>query len=167
MKTNDKILEGLKEKRAANTNLQAITEAKELCSGIFWIISDDSDLNDYKLLMFEIPCDMYGNNFGKHKIELNAKSGGTYNHKRLWASEIKNNSLHKPYNRKDFDHYPRGRVEIANNKATIYLNPNINKPSIIREIKQRFGLIPHNIANVRVVVDNSAHYQCFIDRGDY
>ena len=91
-----------------------------MCSGIFWVISDYSDLSDYRLLVFDIPCGTDGNAHGKHKIALNAKSGLTYNHKKLWAEEIKNDSAHKPYNKKDFDYYPRGRVDIANNRATIY-----------------------------------------------
>ena len=143
-----------------------INETKELCSGIFWIISDYSDLSDYKLLMFDIPCDVFGNNIGTPAVALNSKSGGTYNHKKLWESEIKNNSAHKPYNKKDFDYYPRGRVEISNNRATIYLNSNINQTFIIDEIMGQFGLSQRNISSVRVVVDNSAHYQCFIDRND-
>jgi hypothetical protein len=96
-----------------------------------------------------------------HKIELNAKSRKTYNHKKFWKNEIQNNPHHKPHNKKSFDYYPRGRVAIANNRADIYLNQNINKPTILSEIKQRFGL--HGVSKVRVIVDNSTHYQCFID----
>ena len=139
------------------------TEAKQLCSGIFWKITESVDISDYNLLMFEIPCDVYGNHTGSHKIPLNAKSGGTYNHKLLWESEIKNNSAHRPYNKRPYDYYPRGRVEIANNKAVVYLNTHINKPPIINEIKLKFGLSNHNIPEVRVVVDGSAHYKCFLD----
>jgi hypothetical protein len=35
--------------------------------------------------------------------------------------------------------YTRGRVEIANNRATIYLNPRINRAEIVEEIKTRCG----------------------------
>ena len=145
-------------------NEEYLTEAKELCSGIFWIITESRALDSYKLLMFDIPCDINGNHRGTHKIPLNAKSGNTYNNKRLWEDEIKNNPGHKSYNKKDFDHYPRGRVEISNSRATIYLNPHIEKPSIIDDIKRRFGLNEHTIPEIRVVVDGSAHYRCFIDK---
>ena len=163
MKTNNDILENLRERREDEAP-QNINETKELCSGIFWIITEDSKVSYYKLLAFEIPCDTYGNHLGMHRIPLNSKSGGTYNHKRLWEDEIKNNSRHKPYNKKAFDYYPRGRVEVANNRAIIYLNPDINRTNIIDEIKLKFGLSEHNIADVRVIIDNSAHYQCWIDR---
>ena len=113
--------------------------------------------------MFDIPCDPDGNPKNTHSVKLNSKSGNTYNHKKLWEEEIKSNPNHKPYNKKDYNYYPRGRVEISNNKATIYLNPNINKENIISKIKREFGLSTYNIQEVRVVIDGSAHYQCFID----
>jgi hypothetical protein len=139
-------------------------EAKELCSGIFWIITENRTLGDYKLLMFDIPCDMDGNHRGTHKMLLNAKRGDTYNHKLVWENEIKGNSEHRPYNKKDYNYYPRGRVEIANKKATIFLNPNIHVDKIIDDIKLGFGLNQDNIPEIRVVVDGTTHYQCFIDK---
>ena len=144
-------------------DLDLKVSCKELCSGIFWVITESVSINDYKLLMFDIPCDTYGNPTGSHKIQLNAKSGSTYNHRLLWKSEIKNNSTHRPYNTRSYDYYPRGRVSIGSNKATIYLNPHINKQEIVDEIKLQFGLSNHNISEIRVVVDGSAHYKCFID----
>jgi hypothetical protein len=144
--------------------IREAAETKELCSGIFWIITESRALNSYKLLMFDIPCDINGNLRGTHKIPLNAKSGNTYNHKLLWEDVIKNNPGHRPYNKKDYDHYPRGRVEISNSRATIYLNPHIEKPGIINDIKRGFGLNEHTIPEIRIVVDGSVHYRCFIDK---
>jgi len=114
-------------------------EKIKLCAGIFWILSDYHDLSDYELLMFDIPCDSNGKPDNTHSIELNSKSGNTYNHKKLWDSEVKNNSKYRPFNKKDYDYYPRGRVEISNNRAIIYLNPHINEPKFINIIKQNFG----------------------------
>ena len=139
-------------------------ETKQLCSGIFWVLSDCYDLSDYEFLMFGIPCNPDGKPDNTHSVELNSKSGTSYNHKKIWESEIKNNSKYRPYNKKNYNYYPRGRVEISNNKAVIYLNPFINKPNFIDLIKQRFGLID-NIPEVRIVSDGSEHYQCFIDWG--
>jgi len=152
------------EKILLRSNDNIFTEAKELASGIFWVITDSSDISNYKLLIFDIPSDPDGNNLGTHTIPLNAKSGGTYNHQRIWNSEIKNNPVHKPYNKKEYNHYPRGRVEISHNQATIFINPNINVPKIIRNIKLRFGLFPMNISKVRVITDGSGHYECWMDR---
>ena len=140
-----------------------LNEAKQLCSGIFWVLSDNYDLSDYKLLMFDIPCDLNGKPDNTQSIELNSKSGNTYNHKKLWESEVKNNNKYRPYNKKDYNYYPRGRVEISNNKATIFLNPNINKPLFTDEIKEKFGLSSYNISEIRINVDGSIHYQCFLD----
>ncbi|MCL2775859.1 MAG: hypothetical protein FWD71_21315 [Oscillospiraceae bacterium] len=166
-----KILRGRTESEAArkiidvrlSARIKSANESTELCSGVFWVISDSSDLKDYNLLAFEIPCDAYGNVIEVPEIALNAKSGNTYNHKKLWENEIENNPAHKPYNRKPYNYYPRGRVDISNNWATIYLNPNIDRADVISEIRRRLGLSAQNIPKVRVVADNSEHYQCFID----
>ena len=85
------------------TEKSLLNEAKELCSGIFWVISEDYDLSGYQFLIFDIPCDPNGEPTVTPAIRLNAKSGNTYNHKKLWDSEIKNNSKHRPYNKKDYD----------------------------------------------------------------
>ena len=80
--------------------------SKPLSRGVFWIVDD-------KILAF-----LFYEDSG---IGV-AKSGNTYNHKKLW-SEIKPKGCNKPYN-----YYPRGRVDISNKgKAIIYLNPNISE----------------------------------------
>jgi hypothetical protein len=127
------------------------------------LIADDRGIDDYTLLLFPIPCDTDGNPTGGHEFDLNAKSGDTYNHEKLWDGEIKGKTEHKPYCKKPFNYYPRGRVEIANNKATIYLNPHINKAEIVAEIKTRCGLDDSSIGEVRVVADGSGHYRCWMD----
>jgi hypothetical protein len=62
------------------------------------------------------------------------------------------------------DYYPRGRVEIAHNRAVIYLNPHIAEPKFIDKIKEEFGLSADNIHEVCVNADGSEHYQCFLDK---
>lgn len=148
------------------SNCDYISESTELSSGIFWVLTDDMDISEYKFLYFDIPCDKYGVPSGDNSIELNSKNGLTYNHEKIWNTVIKNDSNYRNYNNKSFDYYPRGRVQISNNKAIIYLNPNINTPEIIDEIKRSFGLYPRNISKVRVNVDNSSHYKCWMDEGD-
>lgn len=141
-----------------------LREAKQLCSGIFWIISDNYDLSDYKLLTFPIPCSPEGKiDSSELSIELNSKKGNSYNHKKIWEETVKNNNQHKPYNKEEYNYYPRGRVEIAHNKATIFLNPNINKPDKIEKIKHEFGLFSYNIPEINVINDGSSHYKCFLD----
>jgi len=135
-----------------------------LSFGIFWIISDDLDFNDYKLLCFRAFCDAYGNPMKLPEIPLNSKSGTSYNHKIMWDSRIKNNPANKPYNKKSYNYYPRGRVEIANNTAIIYLSPLINQSQLIARIKSEFGLSSENISSMRIIADNSAHYECLQGR---
>ena len=135
-----------------------------LSFGIFLIIADSEDLDNYKLLSYTVPCDTAGIATETPAIPLNSKSGASYNHKAMWDRHVKNNSLHKPYNKKDYAYYPRGRVEISNNRAVIYLNPQINRSEILEDIKSEFGLGEESISKIRVVSDNSAHYKCFLDR---
>jgi len=142
---------------------EVLEETKKLCSGVFWVLSDNHDLSDYKFLMFDIPCDTNGQPDNTHSIDLNSKNGKSYNHKKLWDEEVKNNSKYRPYSKRDYNYYPRGRVEISKNKATIFLNPNINAPNFIDEVKQNFGLFSCNIPEVKVIADGSAHYKCFLD----
>jgi len=136
----------------------------QLCSGVFWVVTENSKISEYKLLFFTIPCDMNGTATGGHTVPLNSKSGKSYNHKKLWDSEIKNSNTHKPYNKQQYNFYPRGRVEVANNQAIIFLNPNINISKVINDIKLKFGLTEQNISAVRILFDGSIHYKCFLDR---
>lgn len=64
----------------------------------------------------------------------------------------------KDLRRFPWDYFPRGRVEIRNNKAIIFINPNI----IICDLyKQRIIKEFHSESiEVKVIVDNSAHYHC-------
>lgn len=113
--------------------------AKEMSRGVFWIINDE-------LLAFP---------FTDEYSEGIAKSGNTYNHKKLW-NEIKPKGCNKPYN-----YYPRGRVEISNKgKPIIYMNPNVDD-SFIPLIRTEFGLRE----SLTIRYDNSQHYKCYLDDG--
>ena len=113
--------------------------AKEMSRGVFWIINDE-------FLAFPF-TDKYSEGI--------AKSGNTYNHKKLW-NEIKPKGCNKPYN-----YYPRGRVEISNKgKPIIYMNPNVDD-SFIPLIRTEFGLRESPI----IRYDNSQHYKCYLDDG--
>ena len=113
--------------------------AKEPTRGVFWVIDDE-------LLAFP---------FVEGDVNGIAKSGNTYNHKKLWQ-DIKPRGCNKPYN-----YYPRGRVDFSNKgKSIIYVNPNIDE-SIIPEIKIEFGLRD----DPEIRYDNSQHYRCYMDDG--
>lgn len=138
-------------------NKQLLTEDLQLYKGIFWIIDRDNIYNN-KNYCFTIPCDVYGNSIDP-TLNLNAKSGTTYNHEQLWKLLSSKQTHGNAYN-----YYPRGRVEVANSKATVYLNPNINTGEIQDFIKKEFNLTEHNgIRKVTFHSDGSAHYECYLD----
>lgn len=113
--------------------------AKEPTRGVFWVIDDE-------LLAFP---------FIDYDTQGVAKSGNTYNHKKLWP-DVKPKGCNKPYN-----YYPRGRVDFSNKgKPIVYMNPNVSD-DLISDIKVEFGL--REAPTVRY--DNSQHYKCYLDDG--
>ncbi len=104
--------------------------------GVFWVI--DGELAAYP--------------FDETATEGVAKSGNTYNHKRLWE-HVKPCS--KPY-----DYYPRGRVEITNSGAVkIFMSPHVGA-AYVPQIKAAFGIT----AEPTVIYDHSEHYRCCLDK---
>lgn len=105
--------------------------------GVFWIIENK---------LFAFPFD------GKYTDGI-AKSGDTYNHKKLWES-VRPKECNKPYN-----YYPRGRVEVTKQqKVIIYMSPHI--PLIfLPEIQKSFGIED----TPKVIFDRSEHYHCCFD----
>lgn len=118
-----------------------------LFKGVFWIAD--------KRYIFRIPCDTNGYITGETDYPLNSKDGTNYNHKLLWVKLPKSITGNKP-----FDYYPRGRVEVRNGRATVYLNPDINVAEVQNYITETFGLSKENGINfVRFVSDGSDHYK--------
>lgn len=121
---------------------QYIKAAKESTNGIFWYLDDQEKLLSYP--------------FGSvDSLNAIAKSGDTYNHKRLWADL-------KP-NKKSYNYYPRGRVDWdTQGRATIYMNPNIPE-DMISQIKLDFGIRPSD--ECKIQYDYSSHYRSHLDEG--
>ena len=112
---------------------------KKMSRGVFWII-------DNKLYAFPF-TDSYPDSI--------AKSGNTYNHKKLWV-EVKPKGCNHPYN-----YYPRGRVDITNKgKPIVYMNPTIDD-SFIPAIIAEFVLSE----DVTIRRDHSEHYKCHYEDG--
>ena len=136
-----------------------LTKDSNLYKGIFWIIDENDPYSNSKYC-FKIDSDPDGNTVDLDDIGI-AKSGNTYNHKLVWERLSKDLTHNKPYN-----YYPRGRVEIRNGVAKIFLNGNINYKDIIDFLKYEFNLTAHNgIKKVQVIEDNSSHYLCNYDDG--
>ena len=113
--------------------------AKDPRRGVFWII-------DGRLVAFP---------FYEDSMSGVAKSGNTYNHKKLWQ-DVRPNGCNKPYN-----YYPRGRVDIDNKgRFIIYMNPNV-PDEMISSIRSEFGIRTDPI----IRYDHSDHYKCYLDSG--
>lgn len=137
--------------------MKILRESSELAQGVFWIVDLD-ELNKNKTYCFPIYCTSDGINTGDTS-KLNAKSGITYNHEKLWAQLPQKLTHGKPYN-----YYPRGRIQINHGKAIIYLNPNIATEEVKHFLIQEFNLTSKNGINKIVInVDGSNHYKCYLD----
>ncbi len=124
-----------------------------LSRGIFWVIAEmENDIKPENIFAIRKPCNQngeYENNEG-----FSSKDGTAQNHKVTWATLGRDITKGK-----SFDYYPRGRVEIVRNKATIWMNGNILP--LADEIKKLFSLL--NVAVVQVKEDGSKHYHCHFD----
>lgn len=114
--------------------------------GIFWLIEGE-------LYTKKLECDKSGNVIGDGS-GLNSKSGDNFNHRLTWEGLPKNVTHGKEYN-----YYPRGRVEIKGGKAVIYLNPALNSEEMLAELTRLFGL--DELGFVRVKNDGSRHYRAY------
>ena len=123
--------------------------------GIFWVISDDSDYADYKLIRFSVPCSGDGTPLKAPSVPLNAKDGTSYGFRETWESQITHNAKHAAYNDKSHVHYPRGRVKVSGNNAVIFLSPEIFLKRIVNDIKIEFGLGNSRARNIKVISDKS------------
>ena len=100
------------------------------------------------LITKKIACDENG--VALEAVEYSSKSGDNFNHEAKMPRSITNK---QPCN-----HYPRGRVGIKNNKATVFINPVLHTSAIIELIDIEFGLCGGAIP-VRMAADGSAHYE--------
>ncbi len=124
----------------------------ELKRGVFWV----TDIENAEIIIVSAACNTNGVFAEIIPQEYLSKNGDEFNHRRVWKS------LH---NSKNFDYYPRGRVQIRNSKAIIFCSPHICTDHIVGKIKQKFGLNKSNgIVSVKVIADGSEHYKCRLDR---
>lgn len=140
--------------------MKILKESKtDLYKGVFWVI-DPSDYDKYKDYYYLIPCDNDGNVLDS-TFSPTAKSGLTHNHERLW--NMYNTKLTRKY---PYNYFPRGRVEIKNGKATIWVNPMLNTEEFKKFITSEYNLIELNgIKQVDIKSDFSSHYKCHFDEG--
>ena len=127
--------------------------------GIFWFPCSTDQEGELvftgEILALLIPCDEDGN--PKAAASFNSKNGCNNTHKNSWRTVT---AGRKELRGIPWNYFPRGRVEISHGRAFLYMNPEIlNCNDYLERIREKFG-IGH--LDIRVRIDNSAHYQCTI-----
>ena len=114
--------------------------------GIFWLIVNQS--GEEQLLTVKALCDNSG--LPLVPVEFSSKSGENFNHQIEWEKLSP-----KLTQRKAFNYYPRGRVEIRKGKVTVYCHPKLSQSPYRDWIIEKFAIPEQS----RFVADGSAHYQ--------
>ena len=128
--------------------------------GIFWFPCARGEAGELvftgEILALPVPCDEDGT--PKVPTSFNAKNGCSNTHKASWTTVT---AGRKDLRKVPWDQFPsRGRVEIAHGRALVFMNPQIlNCADYLERIKETFQI---GFLDVRVKIDNSAHYQCRI-----
>ena len=132
-----------------------IEEMQKLGKRVYIHQQDNKNRNPHNGVFWLIGVSLLAVLFDKNKYpEALAKSGNTYNHKKLWPL-VKPKGCNKP-----FDYYPRGRVVFTNKgEIIIYMSPDIDEKHIT-EIKSAFNIQDNPI----IRYDFSEHYKCHLDR---
>lgn len=123
--------------------------------GIFWCTNFDTECP--ALITVSVACDKSGDS--RELVQFSSKSGNNFNHRHEWDRLDR-----KITEGKSFDYYPRGRVEIRNGKATVFLNPAINKECIVNKVIDEFDLIAGELKRINIKSDGSNHYQFTCER---
>ena len=118
--------------------------------GIFWCT--DSDTEAPALITVSVACDKNGDS--KELVRFSSKSGNNFNHRLERERLDRSITAGRPFN-----YYPRGRVEIKNGKATVFLNPVINKECVVRRIMDAFELMTGELNCINIKSDGSSHYR--------
>ena len=122
--------------------------------GIFWCDSFGRD--SPHLIVVSVKCDADGKS--DSPIDFSSKSGQNFNHKAEWQKLSRSVTRGQPFN-----YYPRGRVEIKNRKATIYLNPDLNNTVVLNKIIENFELKnQQGLKSIAVKSDGSSHYHYYL-----
>lgn len=122
--------------------------------GIFWC--DSFGCDSPHLIVVSVKCDADGKS--DRPIDFSSKSGQNFNHKAEWQKLSRSVTRGQPFN-----YYPRGRVEIKNRKATVYLNPDLNNTVVLNEIIENFELKnQQDLKSIAVKSDGSSHYHYYL-----
>lgn len=112
----------------------------KIYEGVFWIKQDER--GRFIPITVKAECDEFCNVLDK-RVSFSSKSGENFNHKEEW--KIFEAMPSGEYRGMKYDHYPRGRVEIKNKKANIYLPSVLCIEYVKRLILHEFGLTKNYI----------------------
>ena len=122
--------------------------------GIFWC--DSFGCDSPHLIVVSVKCDADGKS--DRPIDFSSKSGQNFNHKAEWQKLSRSVTRGQPFN-----YYTRGRVEIKNRKATVYLNPDLNNTVVLNKIIEEFELKnQQDLKSIAVKSDGSSHYHYYL-----
>ena len=128
----------------------------KLYRGIFWI----KDVGFYDAVVVKVKCSSEGLFTELPDFRCLAKSGKEFNHQATWKTLSKTETEGKEYN-----YYPRGRVQIKRGKAIIYANGNIASDKLLNWAIREFNLSKENGINlITIKSDMSNHYLCYLDK---
>jgi len=119
--------------------------------GLFWLADD-------KLITYKIECGADGAP-AIPDLRYNSRRGDSFTHKATWDEAARNQP--REIRSKDWNHFPRGRVEVKAKKVTVYHNPAFETPDIKQMILDEFALVDDSLT-VRFVSDYSYHYKVLI-----
>ena len=126
---------------------------KSVYFGIFWVLAESEE--DIRLENLICIKQKHDDVFPEY-ADYSAKNSAAYNHERSWQMFPKKITHRRPYN-----YYPRGRVEVSDGKATVWMNGSIL--GLAEDVIDVFGLSVLN--NVKVKEDGTSHYKCHFDKG--
>lgn len=130
-----------------------------MSKGIFWFLCAVDQKGELRftgeILSLPVRCDEDGNPVVP--VSFNSQNGCSNTHKASWRTVT---AGRKDLRRIPWNYFPRGRVEISRGRALVFLNPRIlGCGNYLELIKETFGIA---CLDVKVKIDNSAHYQCSI-----
>ena len=126
----------------------------KIYEGIFWIKQDER--GRFIPITVKAECDEFGNVLDE-RVNFSSKFEESFNHKEEWKifEAMPGGEYHGlPYN-----YYPRGRVEINNKKAMVYLSSALCNEYIQGLILEEFGVVKNDV-EVTFVIDSSLDCKC-------
>jgi len=126
------------------------TGSLRLYRGLFW-------WNGEKLITVKVHCSQTGNR--AYSVSFFGKRETVGSHQEEWEI-LKKSGNPDTKGVSQYNVFPRGRVEISDFAATIYLHPELNAPEIREEILREFGLSLEiqGLREIRFITDHSEHY---------